>query len=97
LEQKSKQNSGKIYRNNQSRAYEKTKNHSKFTLHVIEVIALDKKHPVQSFSISEDYTNGLVFEQFVSTRNLANHIEYDIIDRHYLHKAVQANINRGTS
>jgi transposase len=91
-----KGNSGKSYRNNRSRVYGKTKKHSEFTLHVIATIALDKKHPVQAFSISEDYTNGSVFEQFVSTRNLANHIEYDIIDRHGSHKAVQANINRGT-
>jgi hypothetical protein len=38
----------------------------------------------------------MVFEKFVSTRNLENHIEYDIIDRHGSHKAVQANLNRGT-
>jgi hypothetical protein len=78
------------------REFIETKKHSEFTLHVIETIALDKKHPVQAFSISEDYTNGSVFEQFVTIRNLANHIDYDIIDRHGSHKAVQANINRGT-
>jgi hypothetical protein len=51
-----------------------TKKHSEFTLHVMVTTALDKNHPVQAFSISEDYTNGSVFEQFVSTRNLSNHI-----------------------
>jgi hypothetical protein len=58
---------------------------------MIATISLDKKHPVQTFSISEDYTNGSVFEQFISTINLANHIKYDIIDRHGSHKAVQTN------
>jgi hypothetical protein len=51
---------------------------------------------VPSFTVSENYTNGSVFEEFISNRNLGNHVKYDIIDRHGSHKAVQANINRGT-
>jgi transposase len=65
-------------------------------LHEIFTIQHNLKNPVPAFTVSENYTNGSVFEEFISNRNLGDHVKYYIIDRHGSHKAVQININRGT-
>jgi hypothetical protein len=72
------------------------KKHLDFTLHVITTIQLDLKNSVPLFTVSENYTNGSVLEEFILNKNLGDHVKYDIINRHGSHKAVQANINCGT-
>ncbi len=92
---KSKKNAGKSYRNNSSRVYGKSKKHSQFTLHLIATICLDPTNPVPGWHISKNYTNGSKFVQFIIERELPEHIQFDIIDRHGAHKAGKANIDRG--
>jgi len=90
-----KLDSGRSYRNNETRIYKTKLKHPKFKLNVIASICLDLKKPVPYYQINDEYTNGSVFGDFVENRNLPDHIKYDIIDRHSSHKSINANIERG--
>ena len=47
------------------------------------------------WEISENYTNGSIYVDYIENRDILIHIKYDIIDRHGAHKAKKANVDRG--
>jgi hypothetical protein len=91
----SKISHSKLYRKNKSRCYDTVKKHANFRLHVIATIFLDPFNPVPAFQVSNEYTNGSVYSNFILNRKLPQTIKFDIIDRNGAHKSTAANERRG--
>jgi len=71
-------NSGRSYRDNDTRIHKKAIKHSKYRLNIIATVYLDYQNPIPYFEINEETTTGSIYAKYVSDRVLPEHIKFDI-------------------